>query len=80
MGVNMTLHPASHITPSNRSALSPKALKTEACVSACGKVIPRWDVSIFSLLMDVIRLTLNSMDVVPCVVGCLSVHAKFGPI
>ena len=41
VGVNITLHPASHSSPIDMSALSIDLLKTETCVDDCGRVIPR---------------------------------------
>ena len=80
VGVKMTLHPESHSSPTNMSAVSPKVLKTQAYVDACGRVIPRWDISIFSLWLDVISLSFGSASLMPCAVGCYSMHGRFGPM
>ena len=80
MGGNITLNPESHSIPSYMSALSPKVLKTEDFVAACGRVIPRWDRSIFALWLYVISFPFGIAAVISCVVGCLSVHGQFVPM
>ena len=55
-------------------------LKTEACAATCGGMIPRWDLSIFSLWLYVIRLPFNSTYIIPCLVSWLSMNGKFGPM
>ena len=74
VGFNMAMHHASNSSPSDISAFSPKPLKTEACMSACGRFIPRWYISIFAFFLDVIRSSLGSAAIMPCVWSCLSVH------